>query len=292
MKPRNLNSIILFCLALFLKGDAIQKTNFLERKLADFPASNSTLVYSDEKINAYYNSDQFESVESQKKRIIKTAKKSQFFLFGDFHIGDIDNKFLISLLPDLKKAGYENIALEIDYSDQREIDNYVYLHKNREKLQANILYDVSPYIDIIDSASNLGFSIWCFDTRPLFEGENIRKQGEFSSFGADRNKKMYDRLIEYFYTDKKITIQEETISISTKKKNTLFRPKTKFIIFTGATHCNEKSAIHPATSKIEATLGYYLTQNGFRTYSLSLADYPPYVSSIDEIFPVYYIQEK
>ena len=134
----------------------------------------------------------------------------QDIMFGDYHEGLVrDSEFLISLLPELEKRGYNYLALEIQKNPTKKIEKYFKSYAERNISRKNIpkrnmqLIEKcgTGWFDLIDAAKKQ--KIICYDV----DGSNL-------SFTA-RDKKSLENLHSDIYS-----------------KN----PNAKVVYFCGAAH--------------------------------------------------------
>ena len=179
---------------------------------------------------------------AQDTLILENAVKNQTIMFGESHLSQKDNDYVIKLLPELKKLRYEYFAMERDASLN---DCYYPFHTQYNEFlfeqKYSRLHNYKRDAEIIKAARNEGLKIVFYDENPEKFGDGtIRNQLEFNNL-------------------KKLIFNKE--------------PHAKVIVFCGAKHISEKPGFDITTKKSnEKQLGCFLDEytNG-RNYSVCLA---------------------
>ncbi|MBU0470488.1 MAG: hypothetical protein KKA62_04270 [Nanoarchaeota archaeon] len=128
---------------------------------------------------------------------LKKSDKSQTVHFGGSHQTARDNKVVESLLPELKKKGYDYFAVELETCIQPLIDEYT-----ESKISLSELYQKFPFnetddLSTIAVAHKLGYKIVLFDESP--EWASPPGDTTHSSLGTDRAEKQFANLKEHIF---------------------------------------------------------------------------------------------
>lgn len=170
---------------------------------------------------------EIEEKQDLEKIVLSQSSEYNIVMFGEFHIGyRKDNDFVIKILPELKKQGFEYLAMELVRNPSSFMEAEVskiftdYISGRITKKDINIgnyaldLEDVETcatgWLDVVDKAKEVGMKIIFYDAN----GE------EYSSFN-EREKKSFKNLKEIILD-----------------KN----PNAKIAIYCGRRHLNEREA--------------------------------------------------
>jgi len=222
------------------------------------------------------------SLETITSTILENAEKSKVVFFGEQHYESLDhegrvkvpleedNQYAISLLPKLKERGYTHFAVEIDTHEQSLIDNYLSGKINREELDKKLevisdfvwrrsrhknRYNLHIYLEIIEAAHKLGYTIVCYDERP----HRLTAPGDTTSAtpGTERNKAEFENL-----------------------KPLLDDEKVKMVIYGGSAHVFEKEMSW--RNRTEIPLGMLLEEyTKGKSYSVILRGYSDATTGFD-----------
>ncbi len=204
------------------------------------------------------------------KIVLSESSKNKIVMFGETHIGyRKDSDFVIKILSELKKQGFNYFALELVRISQKEknspakilsriFTDYVSGKITKEDIYLNnhctYLNDyswtfedledyVTGWLDLVDKAKRAGMKIVYYDAN----------HEEYSSFN-EREEKAFKNLKELIF-DKD--------------------PKAKVIVYSGGNHLNEKEAYNPNLIRYEEFWGFKnKSQNGkFKCLAYHLNQY-------------------
>lgn len=101
---------------------------------------------------------------------IKIFEQSQVVYVGETHLDQGAKHYLKRVLPDLKKIGYEVLAMEMfNQVDQDSLDKYlnneISLNDLKVVMQKAWFYELSAYLELIEEAKFLGMRIVALDDR-------------------------------------------------------------------------------------------------------------------------------
>ncbi len=133
--------------------------------------------------------------EDLKKLILQKVeeKQVQVVMFGERHeISRLDNDFVAELLPELKKMGFEYLALEHQRGPITEVGfdkaflDYATGKIRREEISRWSLRHEKIYspgwFDLVDAARNAGLKIVCYDANPSqYNSFNEREEIAFAN---------------------------------------------------------------------------------------------------------------
>lgn len=179
-------------------------------------------------------------------KILEEAKKNQTLAFGESHSTHEDNIFVISLLPELKELGYNDIGLEIDSFYQNLIDDYV-SDNIKESDLLNSIPKIDVMLDVLNHAKKYGWIIHCIDETPPGASNTGRVTCQW---GTDRNYKMFRNL---------------------EKRIFEIDPGRKVVVFVGDWHAAKRSNKYYVTGSLETPLAAFLDRHSKgRNYSILL----------------------
>lgn len=104
------------------------------------------------------------------KKAIKTpatyvkqaARKNQFLVFGETHSSpQKTRRFMASIIKALKEEGFSHLAIEVDYQDQPDIDEY--MRTGKKEALAKFEWMNDAFIEILDAARLHGLRVVCID---------------------------------------------------------------------------------------------------------------------------------
>ncbi len=146
------------------------------------------------------------SLKNAKSFIITKAKYERVIMFNEAHHMPLHRAFILSLLPELKKQGFNYLALEaLNYLDEDKLN----IRKN--VVYSTGTYTVEPmYSELVNLALNLGFKIVSYEEKGFCSGTSMecrtKREMEQASnlsnvFKTDSVAKMiviagYDHIIE------------------------------------------------------------------------------------------------
>lgn len=197
--------------------------------------------------------------ESVDKHILDNASKNQIVIFGEHHAESMDEGYFVTLLPRLKKLGFQYLALEMDEGLTQVLQEYV--------------DDKRTFKNLVDFLQQYSCD---------------RPTGSFEAFGSLRfllveAKKLKLKVVAFDDTDYRDkpsnltytgTYREHKMFENLKKHVFNKYPKEKMIIYAGAAHATKYPFMHPKTKKKELMLGNYLnTFTNGHMYSVNLTPY-------------------
>jgi len=175
------------------------------------------------------------AVETIDNIILGRAVSSQTLMFGELHENrPKEDDYVISLLPRLKELGYTILVIEMKYSDDAIIQQYLRAEVGDEELDRllNSRHDPSSTKKMIKAAAKLGFSVRAldFDTANNYRCKiNLRDKKTFENI----KREIFDK-----------------------------NPKEKVVFFYGSVHVSEaKEGTLDSFGCSVTPLGYYLEKN-------------------------------
>jgi hypothetical protein len=171
--------------------------------------------------------------------ILPLAAESQTICFGEIH-QEFHHEKVIPILSELKKQGYQDLAIETERKYQKTIDRYFAGKIDEEKIRHIYKSRISDWTPLIVKCKELGIRVHCIEinTPWYWPEKGFRENGEYV-----RDKKMYELLQERVFNQ---------------------NPKAKVIYYGGARHVNEKPVIYEESPIVrpgkDITIAYYLNE--------------------------------
>lgn len=192
--------------------------------------------------------------------ILENAKNNQTIMFTDMHEKDNlpfhgDSDYVISLLPKLKKLGFNYLAVEILRSEQPIIDEYINGNIDEKTLETKISnLNLLCGSKMIKVAKNLDMKVCAIDERVDYIKPNAAIEDCLDKY-LSRDPKLYRNILKIFNKDK----------------------NAKVVVFIGGVHINKEQI-----SEQGIPLGFFLTKyTKKKNYAVSLVGNQSWVTEVD-----------
>ena len=195
-----------------------------------------------------------------KNIILKQATQHQTVMFGEIHEHGEDNDFVISIIPELKKIGYNILVVE----DLEFADDVIQRYANGEDIEDEFQTLTSGAEErygkkLIREAGKLGFTVRAFDGKMSFDISNMEEH-------------------------KRNNLREKITWKNIKKEIFDKDSDSRVVFFYGAKHISEQknlsyTLLESYTSNF-TPLGYYLERYG-KNLSVSMVKNITKIPSVD-----------